>query len=347
LSPMHLTAPNPKSEEGDSTLAVRVSMGEEEALQLLHGRYAPLVFHLACKSIDRAAAEEITQDVFLSLWRSASSFDPERGSFRTWLLAIAHHRILDELRARSRRPEGTLPDQVELSAQDPLPDEALWKEYQRTAIASALAALPTEQRRALSLAFFSELSHEQVAQALQVPLGTAKTRIRSGLRRLTPQLGALVALVVAALGVGFGYRFYRVQNDRSGQRDRALHLLADSQARALRLLPPGKKEPGEGGLHASFRGIPGRGIAVLTLSHFPSGEPGSHYQLWARISGAWRDLGPVQADREGKGLLILEQPSLTQGWPEELRISVETGPGSTPSQRVLVQWASETPVRVE
>jgi len=336
---MRIAPPDPSAEEEDAALAARVAAGDEQALQLLHARYAPLVFHLACKSIDRPAAEEITQDVFLSLWRRAESFDPGRGSFRTWLLAITHHRILDELRSRSRRPEGSLPDQVELSAQDPLPDEALWKEYQRGAIASALATLPDAQRRALSLAFFAELSHEQVAQALQVPLGTAKTRIRSGLRSLNPQLASLVAVLVAALGLGSLGRIYVL---RYRQRDRALHLLADSHAQVLRLLPPGVGGTGEGGLHAAFRGIPGRGLAVLTLSHIPPVEAGMHYQLWARIAGTWRDLGPVRPDHEGKGLLILEQPAFGLGWPEQLRICMERAKGSVPSEQILLQWTSES-----
>jgi RNA polymerase sigma-70 factor (ECF subfamily) len=336
-----MTALDPQPEELDATLAARVAAGDEEALQALHGRYAPLVFHLACKSLDRPAAEEITQDVFLSLWRRAGTFEIGKASFRTWLLSITHHRILDELRNRSRRPEGPLHEQVELSAQDPLPDETVWKEYRRGAIASALATLPDTQRRALRLAFFSELSHEEVAQALQVPLGTAKTRIRNGLRRLTPQLGGLVAVLVAAMGIGVTYRFYRHQRAHFDQTDRALHLLADSQARTLRLLPPGAEALPEGGLHAAFRGIPGRGIAVLTLSHFPSAVAGSHYEVWAKLLGTWRDLGVVLPDPEGKGLMVLEHPELARGWPEELRICVQTETTPLPPPRVLVQWASE------
>ena len=202
--------------EEDVRLIQRVREGREEALQQLHRRYAPLVFHLACRTVDRSAAEEIVQDTFLAVWRRAADFDPSRGSFRTWLLSIGHHRMLDELRSRSRRPQvvgDQLLDQAALSAEDPLPDETLWKEYQRDAISEALAALPKPQRAALQLAFFAELTHEEVAKALKVPLGTAKTRIRSGLRLLERHLGGLVALLVVALTGTGSWLYFRHAGD--------------------------------------------------------------------------------------------------------------------------------------
>ncbi|WP_243303311.1 RNA polymerase sigma factor [Geothrix oryzisoli] len=339
-----MTAPVPPSPasppgEEDAILVQRVREGREEALQQLHRRYAPLVFHLACRSLDRAAAEEVVQDTFLAVWRKAADFDPAKGSFRTWLLGISRHRMLDELRARARRPQaaGDPLEQAALSAEDPLPDEALWREVQRDAVSEALAALPEPQRAALRLAFFADLTHEEVARALQVPLGTAKTRIRSGLRSLERHLGGLVAILAAAVGVTgtWIYQRHAVQ-DRSEQR--ALHLLADSQTKALRLTPPGAA-PGEMGLHASFRSAPGAGIAVLTLSNFPALPAGEHPVLWIRTAQGWRHLDLQGPGPDGKALQILEAPWLAEAWPLELQITRETRPADRPAGILVVAWA--------
>jgi len=337
----------PLVQEDDAALTARLASGDGEALQELHRRYAPLVFHLACKSLDRAAAEEITQEVFLAVWRKAGSHDPERGTVRTWLLSITHHRILDELRARTRRP-GTAGfqalDSLELSAQDPLPDEALWREYQRRTIAEALEALPAAQRAALRLAYFGELSQEMVAEALAIPLGTAKTRIRSGLRALFSRLGGLVAgllLVVSLPGL-----WLLRQAAKSAQRtSRALDLLANSQLTILKLFPPGAAEPGEGGLHAGFRSIPGRDLAVLTLSHFPAPPPGRHYLLWVRRPEGLAAMALPDPDRDGKALQILEGAPLGGPWPTELLITAEAGQPSSPEGAAVVRWAQGTPPR--
>ncbi len=326
----------------DDDLIRRVRDGQEEALQQLHRRYAPLVFHLACRALDRAAAEEIVQDTFLAVWRRAADFDPARGSFRTWLLSIGHHRMLDELRARSRRPQtaGDLLDQATLSAEDPLPDETLWLEYQRDAISEALAALPEPQRAALRLAFFADLTHEEVARTLKVPLGTAKTRIRSGLRQLERHLGGLVALLILALGVG-SWAYLR-QAARAGQSRRAIHLLSDSQTKALRLVPVGVEAPLEAGLHATFRGAPGSALAVLTLTHFPDPPEGALHVLWVRTAQGWRHMELLAPDREGRALQILEAPWLTEAWPLELRITRETQPADQPAGAAVVAWSESS-----
>ena len=328
-------SPVPSSpHEEEAALAARVAAGDEEALQELHRRYAPLVFHLACKSLDRAAAEEITQDVFLAVWRKAGTHDPARGTLRLWLLSIAHHRILDELRSRSRRPgQPPAAEGLEVAAQDPLPDEALWKDYQRQAIAEALAALPEAQRKALSLAFFAELSHEGVAEALKLPLGTVKTRIRSGLRGLSARLAALVAALLLLLPGGW---FLKQRQQEAGQKARALDLLANSHLQILKLYPPSGANLGENGTHAAFRGIPGRDLAVLTLSHFPPPPVGQHYVLWLHRDGATSSLALPDPDRDGKALRVLEG---LQGWPTGLTVTAETGRPILPSGPVVVRWS--------
>jgi len=333
------TASGPVGDE-DAVLVQRVRQGEEEALQQLHRRYAPLVFHLACRTLDRAAAEEIVQDTFLAVWRRAADFDPARGSFRTWLVSIGHHRMLDELRSRSRRPQASgdlLLDHAALSAEDPLPDETLWLEYQRDAVSEALAALPEPQRAALRLAFFADLTHEEVAKALKVPLGTAKTRIRSGLRQLERHLGGLVALLLVALA-GTGSWLYRRHTEEDATTQRAVHLLADSQTKALRLVPGDAAAAAEGGLHATFRGAPGAPLAVLTLTHFPAPAENTHHVLWLRSTLGWRHLELQAPDREGKHLQVLEAPWLGEAWPLELRITQEGRPADQPSGPTVVLW---------
>jgi len=327
--------------EEDRVLVQRMREGQEEALQQVYRRYAPLVFHLACRALDRAAAEEIVQDTFLAVWRRAADFDPARGSFRTWLLSIGHHRMLDELRARSRRPQASgdlLLDQAALSAEEPLPDEALWQAYQRDAVSEALAALPEPQRAALRLAFFADLSHKEVAKALQVPLGTAKTRIRSGLRLMERHLGGLVALLVLALG-GTGTWAYLRRGATDALQGRAIHLLADSQTQALRLVPAGGASAPETGLHATLRSAPGADLAVLTLAHFPAPPAGTHHELWIRTSHGWAHLDVPAPGQDGKALRILEAPWMAEAWPLELRITRETRTAALPSGLTVVQWS--------
>jgi RNA polymerase sigma-70 factor (ECF subfamily) len=339
-TPSPQSVPDPPGEE-DLVLVRRIQEGQEEALQQVYRRYAPLVFHLACRALDRAAAEEIVQDTFLAVWRRAGDFDPARGSFRTWLLSIGHHRMLDELRARSRRPQASgdlLLAQAALSAEEPLPDEALWLAYQRDAVSGALAALPEPQRAALRLAFFADLTHQEVARALKVPLGTAKTRIRSGLRLMERHLGGLVALLLLALG-GAGTWVYQRQSTTNALQRRAIHLLADSQTRALRLVPAGGAAAPEAGLHATLRSAPGADLAVLTLTHFPAPPAGAHHALWIRTSQGWLHLKLQPPDADGKALQILEAPWMAETWPQELRITEEARSGALPSGLTVVQWS--------
>src|SRR5438309_8862854 len=174
----------------DEQLMLELAHGRHEALGSLYSRHSRLVFYLALQSLERPAAEELVQEVFLTIWRGASAFDPEQGSFRPWLLRLAHWRILNELRRRHRRPQvqRNVDEEDELFQhvldQEPGPEERAFQKEHRRIVDSALEALPPKQREAVALAFLEDMTHEQVAEALDVPLGTAKTRIRSGLHRL-------------------------------------------------------------------------------------------------------------------------------------------------------------------
>src|SRR5437867_10412613 len=197
----------------DDDLMRQVAAGSAEALGLLHRRFARLIFGMAVQSLDRAAAEDLVQDVFLAVWRNARRFDSERGTVRAWVLQITHFRLLNELRRRSRQPE-VMPDPeglvlADLPASDPGPAEATWAQHRRTVLKAALDELPRPQREALSLAFLDDLTHEQVAAELGLPLGTAKTRIRAGLQKLRGTLGpqwAALAVLCLLVALGISYR---------------------------------------------------------------------------------------------------------------------------------------------
>lgn len=139
---------------------------------------------------DRAQAEEVTQEVFLQVWRSAASFDPGRGSALSWLLTLAHRRAVDRVRsaaAQSRRDH----DYESQQTQTPFDSTAELAEgrWEAARVRSALGELTQTQRSAVELAFYDGLTHQEVSERLGVPLGTAKTRIRDGLRRMRDELG--------------------------------------------------------------------------------------------------------------------------------------------------------------
>ncbi len=176
----------------DAQLVTRLAGGDETALEPLYEHYGKLVFSLALRIVhDSATAEEVTQEVFVRLWRSAASFAAERGSVQTWLLRITHNLALNEIRRRQSRPvaadhfdwtvEGTL---LVDSRQDGDPALAAWLRERAASIQHALAQLPEAQRKAIALAFFGGLSQAEVAAALGEPLGTVKSRIRVGMQRL-------------------------------------------------------------------------------------------------------------------------------------------------------------------
>lgn len=178
--------------DDDLLLTQRVARGDEEALGHLYDRFGQAVYSLCLRIVrDSATAEELTQEVFVRLWRSAASFDAQRGRLSTWLLRIAHNLALNEIRRRQSRPV-TAPDAdweaesatlADTSAESDPAQLAALRE-RAMAVRAALAKLPEAQRVAIELAFFGGLSQAEVAAALGDPLGTVKSRIRVGLQRL-------------------------------------------------------------------------------------------------------------------------------------------------------------------
>ncbi len=162
-------------------LVARIRSGDQPAMSELYDRYSKVVYAVALRVLqDAAGAEDVLQDVFLQLWRNPDAFDASRGSLAAWLAVIARHRSIDRL--RKRRPETDIEDCVIASGPD------LRDETERTLliekVRGALDVMNPEQRQAMELAFFQGLTHTEIAEKTGEPLGTIKTRIRSGLQQL-------------------------------------------------------------------------------------------------------------------------------------------------------------------
>jgi RNA polymerase sigma-70 factor (ECF subfamily) len=190
----------------DEDLVRRLVEGDQDALPCLHKRYGRFLTRLAARQLDVASAEEIVQDVFVAIWQRAHSFDPRRGSFRAWVFQIIRHRIINELRRRRSRPRlESDPEGVTVAAlvdAAPAVLEQVASRERHAAVRGALQVLPESQREAVALAFLADLTHAEVASALDVPLGTTKTRIRKGLVKLRVQLTAVGTPVMLALTCG-------------------------------------------------------------------------------------------------------------------------------------------------
>ncbi|MDX1447886.1 MAG: sigma-70 family RNA polymerase sigma factor [Acidimicrobiia bacterium] len=173
----------------DSILA-DVAAGDRDAFSRFYDETADLVFGIARRvAVDRDLAAEITQEVFLEVWNKARSFNPSRGSARTWVAVMAKRRAIDVVRsvqsARNRDEAQVLPVAV---PGDPIGETVIDRD-DRNRVVTALAALSDVQREALALAFYGGMTHRAVAERLDVPLGTVKTRIRDGLARLATAMG--------------------------------------------------------------------------------------------------------------------------------------------------------------
>jgi RNA polymerase sigma-70 factor (ECF subfamily) len=325
----------------DEELMGRLAAGRADALGPLHGRYAPLIFHLAARSLGAAAAEEVVQEVFLAVWRKADTFDPARGSFRSWALQIAHFRVLNELRRRGRQPrldddpDGVLLDNAE--SQGPGPDEAAWREHRRAVVRAAVEALPAPQRQALSLAFLDDLTHAQVAEFLDLPLGTAKTRIRAGLDRLRVRLAPLLAagLVLVLVLTAVLVRDARMR--AVARRDEAALRLVTSSDVVPRRLVAAPGTPPEA--HGNYRGRPGVPMVVTTFSALPAPPRGRTYHAWGRYGGRWYGLGAVRPDSRGRALLVSEGPHLVT-LPTAVKVTLEaSGTPRAPEGPDVIVWA--------
>jgi RNA polymerase sigma factor (sigma-70 family) len=317
--------------EADEALIARLVRRDEHALRVLHTRYAPLVFSVAARIVDASAAEEVAQDVFVTVWRKADTFDPQRGSFKTWILQITRHRALNELRKRRiRRAEGE-DALAEVADEKAMPDEAQWAAHRRAALQKAVDALPAAERQALSLAFFEELTHEQIAATLHMPLGTAKTRIRIAMKRLAP---ALLALVVA-IAIAIAWRREERQQAMEQQSQRALRLVTASDVVPLHL---GASPGAPPDAHGAYRAKAGTDIAVVTASNLPAPEVGEQYIAWVRHENRWSRLGPLERiDEPARSMLVVQSPAVASP-VDEVRVTRQREATTAPSGATLLEW---------
>ena len=171
--------------------------GEIEALERLYDRYSSLVFSVGVRVLnDRQLAEDVTQDVFLRLWRRPWSYDPTRGRFRSWLMSVTRNRAIDERRRVVRRLRAEESDDEaapRLPAPERFHDPQLEAELaeQRRAVRQAMTRLPPAQREVIELAYFGGLTQVEIAARTGEPLGTVKTRVRLGMKKLRGSLQEL------------------------------------------------------------------------------------------------------------------------------------------------------------
>ncbi len=180
----------------DRAALIRMARGDQQAVSELYDRHARPVFSLALRVLqDRSAAEDVVQEVFTQAWTQASRYDTGRGAVGAWLMNMARSRAIDRLRATRIRPDSNLAHDEMLDVPDgsALQDLQLLSAEQVSAMKLALDALPALQRIALELAYFEGLTHMEIADRLEQPLGTVKTRIRQALIKLRDSLQALQA----------------------------------------------------------------------------------------------------------------------------------------------------------
>ena len=172
----------------DEALVALAARSEQSALAELYDRYGRTAYGLALRIVrDQALAEDAVQEAFLTIWRTASRFVPERGKASTWILTLVHRRAVDTVRREQRRRADSL-DRAEEPAVEGVEEDA-WLRLQRERVQAALRRLPDAQREALELAYYGGFSQSELAERLGQPLGTIKSRMFTGLSSLREQLG--------------------------------------------------------------------------------------------------------------------------------------------------------------
>ena len=189
--PLRLRAAS-AADEADRAVLVRLADGELDALEDLYDRYKTMAYSIAYHiTNDATLAEDVVQDAFLGAWRNAARYVENRGSVKTWLLAIVHHRAIDAV--RRRRPTIELPD-LELPPPVALTEPDVWAEVaagiDAEIVRRALGELSDVQREAIELAYFGGLTQQEIADRTATPLGTVKSRMRLGLLAMRRSLEA-------------------------------------------------------------------------------------------------------------------------------------------------------------
>jgi RNA polymerase sigma-70 factor, ECF subfamily len=184
-------APRAMLESAWKEFVGRAAGGDQSGLAALYDESSSLVYSVALRMLGhREDAEEVTLDVYTQVWRTAASYDPSRGTVAAWLITLARSRAVDRMRARGSRMEREQPmvKFFDLEVDAPSPEQESEAGQRRRRLLAALATLAPEQREVIQLAFFSDLTHGELASQLGQPLGTVKSRIRLGMIKLREQL---------------------------------------------------------------------------------------------------------------------------------------------------------------
>jgi RNA polymerase sigma-70 factor, ECF subfamily len=176
----------------DEDVMQLVRRGDARAFEVIYERHSSAAFSLAYRMMGtRSGAEDVTQDAFLSMWRSGARYDRARGSVRTWVLGIVHHRAIDALRratVHDRRRAGDEGIEERFEARERTDVEAARREEAGT-VRAAMSSLPADQCQVIELAYFGGFTHTEIADMLEAPVGTIKGRMRLGLKKMRAQLG--------------------------------------------------------------------------------------------------------------------------------------------------------------
>lgn len=178
----------------DRELVAQVAAGSAAALEQVYARYGRPCWALARRIVaDDGLAQDVVQEVFLTLWRDASRFDSARGGFSSWLLSMTHHKAVDCVRREENLRKRHTAAEIVQSAEPPAPapHDEVWTMVQGAQVRAALETLPDAQREALVLAYFGGYTQREIAGLTATPLGTVKTRMMAGMRRLRDGLGDL------------------------------------------------------------------------------------------------------------------------------------------------------------
>ena len=195
--------PNPQTDAEDAEQLRAVARGDERAFAKIYDRYSPILLGLMLRILrSRPEAEDVLQEVFLQVWQQARAFDPDRGRAFTWLVTLARSRAIDRLRAVDSRERAALRSAEDgaapvATAPADWADEAAIRTERAEVVRDALAELPEEQRQVLVLAYLEGMSQSEIAAARNQPLGTVKTRTRTGLKRLSESLRTRLGRQVA------------------------------------------------------------------------------------------------------------------------------------------------------
>ena len=180
---------NSTTELSDEALLNEIAGGAVWAMDSLYERYSRMLYSVAYRMVaDHHIAEDLLQDAFLAVWRRSTSYSPQTGAARSWLISILHHRAIDHLR-RVRRRSGIVEaplEELELDETAAFPDvwDEAWRSIKSSQVRAALMKISTEQRLVIELAYFQGWTHAEIAEGTEIPLGTVKARMRLGLNHL-------------------------------------------------------------------------------------------------------------------------------------------------------------------